>query len=190
MDAKNDDLSDSQIISLVMKGDSSMYSLIVERYEAKLLRYATYLVKDYDVAADVTQDTFIKAYINLRSYNTTKSFSPWIYRILHNEAMNVIKRSKKTLTFSDLGEASNNFAVGFAADKLVDKNILKASVRTCLEKISLKYQEALALYFFDNLKYDEISEILHIPASTVGVRISRGKSALKKVCQDNGVNYE
>ena len=190
MDTNNDNLSDSQIVALVMKGDNSMYALLVERYEAKLLRYATYLVKDYDVASDITQDTFIKAYVNLRSFQPGKAFSPWIYRILHNEAMNVIKRSKKTLTFSDMGDASNNFAVGFKTDEIVDKNMLNANVRGCLGKINLKYQEVLALYFFDHLKYDEISQILHVPTSTIGVRISRGKAALKKVCQDNGVKYE
>ncbi len=190
MNTNHDNLSDSQIVALVMKGDNSMYALIVERYEAKLLRYATYLVKDPDVASDVTQDTFIKAYVNLRSFKPGKAFSPWIYRILHNEAMNVIKRSKKTLTFSDMGDASNNFSVGFTTDKAVDKSMLSANVRACLAKISLKYQEVLALYFFDHLKYDEISEILHVPASTIGVRIGRGKAALKKVCQDEGVKYE
>lgn len=190
MDTNHDNLSDSQVVASVMKGDQSMYAVIVERYEAKLLRYAIYLVKDYDVASDITQNTFIKAYVNLRSFNLGKAFSPWIYRILHNEAMNVIKRSKKTLTFSDTGDASNNFSVDFDTDKVVDNNILNASVRACLSKISLKYQEVLALYFFDNLKYDEISDILHVPASTIGVRISRGKAALKKVCQDNGVKYE
>lgn len=190
MDTKNDSLSDSQVVALVMKGDNAMYALLVERYEAKLLRYATYLIKDYDVASDITQDTFIKAYINLRSFKPGKAFSPWIYRILHNEAMNVIKRSKKTLTFSDMGDACDNFFVNFATDNVLDKNMLKANIQKCLGKIDIKYQEVLALYFFDNLKYDEISEILHVPASTIGVRISRGKAALKKVCQNDGVNYE
>jgi RNA polymerase sigma-70 factor (ECF subfamily) len=164
--------------------------VLVERYEAKLLRYATYLIKDYDVASDVTQDTFIKAYINLRSFKSGNAFSPWIYRILHNEAMNVIKRNKKTLTFSDMGDASNNFFVSFATDHVLDKNMLRTNVQKCLGKIDIKYQEVLALYFFDNLKYEEISEILHVPASTIGVRISRGKATLKKICQNDGVNYE
>ena len=63
-------------------------------------------------------------------------------------------------------------------------------VRKCLAQIDIKYQEILGLNFFDNLKYDEISDILHIPTSTVGVRIRRAKIMLKKVCQNNGVNYE
>ncbi len=182
--------SDAQIAALVANGDNGAYSILVERFEAKLLRYAMYLVKDYDVASDVTQDTFIKAYINLRSFNPNQAFSPWIYRILHNEAMNVIKRSKKTLSFSDLGDVSDNFFVEFSADKIVDKAILKEKLKKCLSKIDLKYQEVIALYFFDHLKYSDISEILHIPASTVGVRINRAKATLRQICQNDGVNHE
>ena len=190
MNSKHDDFSDSQLVALVLGGDDEMYAQLVERYEQKLLRYAMYLLKDYDIAADVTQEAFIKAYINLRSFKRNKQFSSWIYRILHNEAINSIKRSKKTSTLGAVSEIDDDFYVRFNSDKIFDQNILKADVRQCLTKIDLKYQEVLALNYFDNLKYGEISDILHIPSSTVGVRIKRGKAMLKKICQSNGVYYE
>lgn len=167
-----------------------MYALIVERYEEKLMRYALFILKDYDVASDITQETFIKAYVNLRSFNISKQFSPWIYRILHNGAMNHIKRSKKTAPLAAINEVDDNFLVSFKHDKAMDKAMLNKSVRNCLGKIEIKYREILMLNFFENLKYDEISDILHIPKSTVGVRIRRGKIILKKVCQQEGVKYE
>ena len=80
--------------------------------------------------------------------------------------------------------------VKFSTDKIMDKNLLKASVRKCMSNIDIKYQEVLVLYFFDNLKYDEISDILHIPSSTVGVRIKRAKESLMKACKNDGVSYE
>ena len=95
MKSQKNHLSDSQVVALVLSGDVDAYSLIVERYESKLMRYATYILKDYDVASDITQEAFIKAYINLHSFKLDKQFSPWIYRILHNGAMNFIKRNKK-----------------------------------------------------------------------------------------------
>lgn len=190
MATETDTLSDSQIVSLVLKGAKDPYALLVERYEAKLLRYATYLIKDPDIASDIVQDTFIKAYINLYSFHLNKSFSSWIYRIVHNEAMNLIKRSKKSSTFTELDMTGDEIFVKFSTDKILDRNLLKADVRTCLRKVSIKYQEVLALYYFDDLKYDEISDILHIPTSTVGVRIKRAKAELKKACQNDGVTYE
>lgn len=190
MNSNNENLTDSQIISIILEGDVNMYTLIMERYENKLLRYATFILKDYDIASDAVQETFIKAYINLRSFNLSKQFSPWIYRILHNEAMNVIKRSKKTVAIGAADEVNDNFLVHFATDKEIDQKLLKISVKKCLDQIDVKYQEILALTFFDNLKYDEISDILHIPISTVGVRIKRGKAILKNICHNNGVSYE
>jgi RNA polymerase sigma-70 factor (ECF subfamily) len=190
MVTKTDNLSDSQIVSLVLKGDKEMYATLVERYEAKLFRYAMYLVKDHDAASDVVQDTFIKAYINLFSFHLDKSFSSWIYRILHNEAMNLIKKNKKTSTFTEMDMDGDEIFVKFSTDKIMDKNLLKASVRKCMSRVDIKYQEVLALYFFDNLKYEEISDILHIPSSTVGVRIKRAKESLMKACKNDGVSYE
>jgi len=190
MKSKKEDLTDSQIIYLITEGDSDMYSVIMERYKDKLLRYATYLLKDYDVASDAVQETFIKAYINLRSFNAARQFSPWIYRILHNEAMNVIKRSKKIISIRAADEVNDNFLVHFSKDKEIDKALLDSNVRKCINQIDIKYQEVIALMYFDNLKYNEISDILHIPTSTVGIRIRRGKAILKKICQNYGVKYE
>lgn len=190
MNSKNESLTDSQIIHLITEGDNDMYTVIMDRYKDKLLRYATYILKDYDVASDAVQETFIKAYINLRSFNISKQFSPWIYRILHNEAMNVIKRSKKTISIGAADEVNDNFLIHFSTDKKIDKALLDSNVRKCINKIDIKYQEVIALSYFENLKYNEISDILHIPTSTVGIRIKRGKAILKKICQNNGVLYE
>lgn len=190
MESNNEGLSDSDIIAKVIGGDTDIFRLIVERYEPKLMRYSLYLLKDYDAASDVVQDTFIKAYMNLRSFKLKKPFSPWIYRILHNGAMNAIKANKKTYSLSAVDEIGDNFLIKFDTDKVLDKKLLNKKVRRCLSSIDIKYQEILELSFFENLKYEEISDILHIPTSTVGVRIRRAKEMLKKVCQKEGADYE
>jgi RNA polymerase sigma-70 factor (ECF subfamily) len=80
--------------------------------------------------------------------------------------------------------------VKFSTDKTIDKVLLKDSVKKCLGDMNVKYREVIMLYYFDHLKYDEISDILHIPTSTVGIRIKRAKVELKKVCEEHGVNHE
>lgn len=190
MDIKANNLSDSDIISNVINGDTESFRLIVERYQTKLMRYSLYILKDYDIASDVVQDTFIKSYINLRSFKIGKPFSPWIYRILHNNAMNAIKSNKKTCSLGAIDEIGDNFIKKFDTDKVLDKSLLDNKVRGCLSKISIKYQEVLGLNYFENLRYEEISDILHIPVSTVGVRIRRAKEMLKRICQQEGVKYE
>ena len=182
--------TDEQIVALVQKGDRDMYALIVERYERKLLRYGVYLLKDHDIAADIVQDTFIKAYINLQSFNTHKKFSSWIYRIAHNEAINYIKRSKKSHTFTELDTDEDDYLAEYTLEKVIDKNLMKANVQKCLKNVDIKHQEIIGLFYFEGLKYEEISDILHMPTSTVGVKVSRARKALKDVCQKQGVSYE
>jgi RNA polymerase sigma-70 factor (ECF subfamily) len=184
------DITDEVIVSKVQGGDKDMYAVVVERYEQKLLRYAIYLLKDHDVAADIVQDTFIKAYINLQSFDVNKKFSSWIYRITHNEAMNHIKRYKKSFSFSDMQKDGDDFLADYTLEKVVDKNLMKASVQKCLKVVDIKYQEIIGLYYFEGLKYEEISDILHIPTSTVGVRINRARKILKDICESQGVSYE
>ena len=184
---KSDELTDAEVVAAVLGEDKDSYSQIVERYETKLLRYVIYLIKDYDQAADIVQDTFIKAYINLRSFNPKKVFSSWLYRIAHNEAMNAIKKAKKTSTFSELEISGDHFAVEFAGAHNLDKMFLKQEVQECLKTLDVKYSEVIALYFFEHMSYEAISDVLHIPSSTVGVRINRAKKILKAACQGRGV---
>ena len=72
-------------------------------------------------------------------------------------------------------------------DELVDKELLKEHVHGCLDKLGPKYRDVVQLAYFEHMKYDEISDILRIPTSTVGVRLSRAKLQLKKVCTEKGV---
>src|SRR3954470_6961664 len=91
--------TDEQIALAVQSGRSEKFGELVERYEAKLLRYARKFLLDPEDAQDIVQDIFIKAYENLQSFDATRRFSPWIYRIAHNEFVNALKKreSRKTI---------------------------------------------------------------------------------------------
>jgi len=91
--------TDEEIVELVSKGNKELYAEIIQRYQTKLMRYAQYLIDDYAKASDAVQESFIKAYINLNGFNTKKKFSSWIYRIVHNEAMNLVNKHKNTTQF-------------------------------------------------------------------------------------------
>ncbi|MCF7843545.1 RNA polymerase sigma factor [Candidatus Gracilibacteria bacterium] len=177
----NKNLSDEEIVEQVRSKDREMYSIIIERYQHKLTRYVTHLVYDKDIALDIVQSTFIKAFINLNSFDTKKKFSSWIYRIAHNEAMNSIKKYKKEIKMPE--------GFDFPSDEDITKdfekkeNIIK--VEKCLEKIPVLYSEPLSLFYLDEKTYEEISDILRIPMGTVATRISRAKIALKHICQKN-----
>lgn len=172
-------LTDEKLVDLVIKKDKELFIHIIKRYEDKLLRYAGYLVKNDSDAADIVQESFIKAYINLNAFNTKKKFSSWIYRIVHNEAMNVVGKRKK---FIAIGK-DIDFDSGINLEDDLVKKELKLGVNLCLEKIQNIYSEPLVLYFLEDKTYEEISDILRIPVGTVGTRINRAKAIMYKICQ-------
>jgi len=171
-------LTDEQVVELVRTKDQELFSEIILRYQSRLTRYANYLLTDQDQADDAVQQAFIKSFINLQSFDTKKKFSSWLYRITHNEAMNIVKINKPNLDISvqDSLQTAENIEDDYARKELT------TLTSACLQKIPLRYREPLTLYFIDDYSYREISDILRLPTNTVGTRISRGKKYLKEIC--------
>jgi RNA polymerase sigma-70 factor, ECF subfamily len=176
--------SDEEIVALVRTGDTDRYAEIIRRYQKKLLRYVTYLIGDEQLAADAAQEAFIKAYVNLHSFNLHQNFSSWLYRIAHNQAINLVTKFKPHPMVTE----------AFTADSGVDledayiKKELQQQLRQCIETIPLMYKEPLVLFFLEEKSYEEISDILRLPTNTVGTRINRAKQLVKKLCQKNQPN--
>lgn len=172
-------LSDEAVVLLVRTTDKEAYAEIIRRYQVKLLRYVSFLVANNAIASDVVQDSFIKAYINLNGFNTKKKFSSWIYRIVHNEAMNVLHKQKRLQPITESFEYASSEDI---EDDFIRKELI-TKTHDCLLTIPVMYREPATLYYLDDKTYQEISDILRIPIGTVGTRIRRAKTQLKNICQ-------
>lgn len=183
--------SDEDLVKMSLK-DKEMFGLLIERYEAKLLRYINRLgIRNPDDKLDVMQEIFIKVYRNLNGFDTSLSFSSWIYRIAHNEAISFYRKtsvrpeghlvadSDEITTFLSSKEET--------ADVSFDKTINSKLVNEAILKIDQKYQEVLVLRFFEHKEYDEISDILQIPIGSVGTLIHRGKKQLASVLNKESI---
>ena len=138
------------------------------------------------MAEDIVQNSFIKAYRNLYSFNTKKRFSSWIYRIVHNEAINQIKKQKKIISLDDNKFLLETLFTNEDIQLDFEKKEISENIQKCLNKLPIKYSEPLILFFLEEKSYTEISDILRIPVNTVGTRIKRGKIYLKKICEKKG----
>ena len=135
-------LTDEEIVEKVRSNDRDLYAVIIDRYKNKLLRYATNLVHDNDKASHVVQDSLVKAYINLNGFHTKKKFSSWIYRIVHNEAMNTLKKYKGEVPILD----DFDFESEQDITKEFEQKETVIHVEKCLKSIPLIYSEPLSLY--------------------------------------------
>lgn len=169
--------SDEAIVDLVRNENKELYVYIVKRYEQKLLNYVQFLIHDSHKAKDVVQQTFIKAYINLNGFNSKKKFSSWLYRIAHNEAMNIVKKYRKEIPLIE------DYRNDEDTEEIFSKKEVQQHTHDCLDKMQIKYAEPLILYYFDDKSYDEISDILKLPMGTVATRLNRAKEMMKKLCR-------
>lgn len=179
-------MNDQELVNLIRSGNKDLFSEVVLRYEPKISRYIKKFIWDRDDLDDVIQNVFTKSYVYLNTYDDKQSFNSWLYRIAHNEAINFLKKSKpKDISFIDIDTFMPFLSSGDGAD---DKTLIRENrelIDKHLNSLESKYREVIVLYFYEDLDYNEISEILKIPKSTVGVRLGRAKQKLKTILEEN-----
>ncbi len=179
--------SDEVIVTRVQQGDSDAFGELITRYEQKLRRYGSRFLGRTDDITDMVQDVFIKAYTNLQSFDTTGRFSPWIYRIAHNTFVNELRRQSRFRGFFDLDTEA--FLPTLVAPESSLDTVLKKEnaelIELHLARLKPKDREIITLAYFEELSYEAMSDILHIPVSAVGVRLHRAKAALKTLLPVN-----
>jgi RNA polymerase sigma-70 factor, ECF subfamily len=175
----NDSRTDEELVELSRTKDQEQYACLVDRYQHRLMRYALGLLRDGHKAEDVVQEAFIKAFINLNAFDTKKKFSSWMYRIVHNEAMNSIKKYHKEIPLLEHFDFVSSQDI---EEEFAEKELLVA-LNDCIDGLPVLYSAPLTLYYIEEKSYEEISDILHLPMGTVATRISRAKRLMKKICQ-------
>ena len=165
--------------------DPEVFGILIDRYTPKLLRYIRRITNvSAEDAEDILQDIFIKAYQNLRGFDTSLSFSSWMYRIAHNT---VISRHRKLQARpqSIYGDMATDILEKVASELQTDAAVLLAGDRQVLETamndLPLKYKEVLVLRYFEEYSYDEIADIIKKPPGTVATWINRAKKKLKDI---------
>ena len=185
-------MTDEEVVQQALK-DKAFFECIVLRYEAKLARYLMRLgVRTKEDREDVLQEVFLKVYRNLNDFDTSLSFSSWIYRIAHNEAVSSF-RKRHVRPEGHLIEAGDEHLLTVSTSEaspaeLFDKQVSSEVVNEALTKLSEKYRDVIVLRFFEYKEYEEISDILKIPVATVGTLLHRGKRELSTLIDSDAIH--
>lgn len=174
--------SDEELVKKAIK-DKELFGMLIERYEAKLSRYIARLgVRNEDDRLDVLQDIFLKVYKNLNGFDTSLSFSSWIYRIAHNEAISWYRKKNVRPEGHMINDSEDILGLlsgqEISAEIETDRAFNAKELHRAIMTLPTKYREVIILRFFEHKEYDEISDILKIPVGSVGTLLHRGKKKL------------
>jgi RNA polymerase sigma-70 factor (ECF subfamily) len=177
-------LTDEEIARRAL-GEKEEFATLIGRYEAKLGRYLERLgLAAKEDREDVLQNAFIKAYRNLASFDPELSFSSWMYRIAHNEAMSFFRarRARPAVELDEGGAALIAEIRDEHADAaaLAELRLSRKELGAALAELPERYRDALTLRFFEERSYAEMSDILELPVGTVSTLIHRAKKALRE----------
>ncbi|MDD5221075.1 MAG: RNA polymerase sigma factor [Candidatus Pacebacteria bacterium] len=179
--------TDEELTLLVKGKEIDIFGILISRYESKMIRYARKFISNQEEIEDIVQNIFLKVYRNIQLFDSGRKFSTWLYAIAHNEIVNFLKKSKKwPVALID----PDTFWPSIADNSDLTENIFKEEESKILkEKLDIlkpKYKEIIVLFYLEELDYAQISEILKIPISTVGVRLRRAREILKQKFNNHG----
>jgi RNA polymerase sigma-70 factor (ECF subfamily) len=169
------DADDLALVARCRAGDMAAFEALVQRYQRVLFTVSLRMLGDYDAASDAAQNAFIKAYQKLESFDASRRFFSWIYRILVNECLNARRdRPRHEPLTSDLP------AAGTPVD-LLESAERRRAVQAALLALPMDYREVIVLRHFTELSYEEIGETLRIPAKTVKSRLHTARARLATI---------
>lgn len=183
-------ISDDELMCRFQQGDESGFQRLMERYQDRILNFVYRMVSDRHMAEDLTQEVFVRVYVNAGRYHPGSRFAPWVYRIASNLAINELRRRKRwrfVTIDNNPADDDRNVVTDLKDEDNADPETLVAQmeasreVSMALEKIPLKYRGPLILRELEGYDYEEIAQILDIPRGTVKSRLNRGRSLLETV---------
>ena len=176
-----------QRVREVLKGDQNAFGEIVEIYKDKVFQLCFRMLGNRHEAEDMAQEAFVRAYVNIHTFNIKLKFSTWLYRIATNLCIDRIRKKKPDyyLDAEVAGTDGLNLYSQIAADTEnpideVESLEIHDTIQKEILKLPEKYRSVIVLKYIDELSLKEISEILDMPVGTVKTRIHRGREALIK----------
>ncbi len=174
-------------IKQVIKGDQDAFGEIVEIYKNSVYQLCFRMLGNRHEAEDVAQEAFLRAYVNIKTFNQDLKFSTWLFRIATNLCIDRL-RKKKPDYYLDAEVAGTEGLTMYSQipsdhslpETELESLELQETVQKEILKLPEKYRSAIVLKYIEDLSLNEISEILNLPLGTVKTRIHRGREALRQ----------
>lgn len=177
-------LSDASWVAASQRGDTAAFNRLVLKWEKPVYNLALRMLQDPDDAAEMTQETFVRAFRSIRSFRQEANFSTWLYRIAANQCLSRLKKRGHHRAYSlDDEELRPTIDQQAPRQESHEQQFLRQDagerVRQALVLLSADQRLVLELKFFQEMTFEEIAAVVQAPLSTVKSRLYEGLGILK-----------
>jgi RNA polymerase sigma-70 factor (ECF subfamily) len=177
---------DADVIARVLNGEKQQFEHLVRRYQRTLYRQAVAIVLDHDVAADMVQDAFVRAYVNLRQCRDHARFRAWLFQTLRHRCLDHLKDvSRRNVRLEDAAEPLLDDADG--PGDVAARNELRTRIRRALARLPAALRETFVMHYVDGVPYEEMAEVMNVSVSALKMRALRAREALGAVLDEADV---
>jgi RNA polymerase sigma-70 factor (ECF subfamily) len=181
--------ADALLVDRAQRGDKHAFEMLVIKYQRRVARLISRMVRDADLVDDVAQETFIRAYRALPQFRGDSAFYTWLYRIAVNTAKRALVERKRDplvsesmLVSQDDGEepsrVENELSDGETPEAQLASKQIAATVNAAIDALSEDLRQAIVLREIEGLSYEEIADVMNCPIGTVRSRIFRAREAI------------
>jgi RNA polymerase sigma-70 factor (ECF subfamily) len=182
--------TDEELVAASLDGDERAFARLVRRYQRRLVAFLGQMVGDVDLAQELAQEAFLRAWSALERFDPRFRFSTWLFRIAHNLGIDQLRRRRLQtvpLTRQDQdGDELELEVVDLCKDPLghLENRALARSLKHGIERLRPEYRELVLLRHFAGLSYQEIAELKGMPLGTVKNKLFRAHSVLRNALAD------
>jgi RNA polymerase sigma factor (sigma-70 family) len=175
---------DISYIDQVLDGKFNAFSYIVDRHKDKAYNLAFRICGNHEEAEEIAQDSFLKAYRSLKTFQRKSSFSTWLYRIVYNTAISSVRIKKnKVHSLDELPSDINNFIIDNTSEEEAEKEYRGSLINYALQKIDEEGRGLINLYYFEDMSISEISDVTGISKSNVKVKLFRERQKMSGIIE-------
>lgn len=184
-------------MAAALKGSPDAFRALVERFQRPVLGLIRRMVHDHQLAEDLAQETFVRAFENLASFEPDRAFSSWLFKIAHNRTIDHLRRKRHLQVPLEIGDPDDGPTREFLAtsehlspDRQAASTEMAGALEAALRRLRPNYREVLALRFQGDMSYQEVADCLGVSMNGVKVLIHRARKQLIQELQKLGVTGE
>ena len=187
--------SDQDLVKLYLNGSEVAFETLIQKHKDKVFAFILSKIKNYNLAHDVFQDTFIKVINSLKrgKYNEEGKFVPWVMRIAHNLVIDHFRRQKKTRSIAPTDDF-NIFDVISNEEKNAEENMITdqitSDVRKLIEELPEDQKEVLKMRYYRDMSFKEIAKITDVSINTALGRMRYAVINLRKLVEKYNIQLE